>query len=442
MSKLIVELSKYIIVILMAFYTYECFAVFRYENAESRRGIYIRQNILMFLVHLLGFATIALRKDDIGYWFLYAVQLIVIFAFLIIFRTLYPNGNLLTLNNMCMLLSVGCIILARLSVDKAIKQFVIVVISMVFACTIPYLIQKFRNLKEFAWVYLSVGMAALLMVLIVGTVTNGSRLSFSLLGISFQPSEFVKILFVLGIAALLSKAEKFIQLMISALVAAGHVLILVLSKDLGSALIFFVVYLLMLLVATKNYLYLLLGIGSGAVAAWLSYRLFSHIRVRVSAWRNPWNDLNGTGYQITQSLFAIGTGGWFGLGLLEGTPKSIPYVEADFIFSAIAEEMGLIFAFCLILVCLSCFMMFMNIAMKLRDRFYQLVAVGLGVIYGFQIFLTIGGGTKLIPLTGVTLPFISYGGSSIVSTFMMFSIVQGLYIIRREQGKNVKKAEK
>ena len=143
--------------------------------------------------------------------------------------------------------------------------------------------------------------------------------------------------------------------------------------------------------------------------------------------------IDSAGYQITQSLFAISSGGFFGLGLYKGTPESIPTVEADFIFSAIAEELGILFAVCLILICVSCFIMFMNISIRLNDKFYQLIAFGLGVIYIFQVFLTIGGGTKFIPLTGVTLPLISYGGSSVLTTLMMFAIVEGLYVLRQKE---------
>lgn len=130
------------------------------------------------------------------------------------------------------------------------------------------------------------------------------------------------------------------------------------------------------------------------------------------------------------------------MGIYQGDPSSIPYVEADFIFSAIAEEMGVIFALCLILVCISCFLMFMNISMKIRQEFYRYIAVGLSITYIFQVFLTIGGGTRFIPLTGVTLPLVSYGGSSVLTTIIMFSIIQGLYIIRsKEGGKDEKKEE-
>lgn len=439
MERYILELSKYFMVICMALYTYECFAVFRYSDKEDRNGIYIRQVFLLFLIHTTGFLTLYLKNNSITYLFLYAFQLIVLFSVIVLFRAIYPRINRLTINNMCLLLSVGFIILTRLSINKSISQFKIIVLSLVVGLAIPYFVHKLHFLKHLTWVYGITGIIALGAVLIVGAVTNGSKISYSILGYTFQPSEFVKILFVFFVASMLYESDKFVNVAISAAVAAVHVIILVLSRDLGSALIFSVVYVCMVYVATKKWIYLLVGTGALAAAAAVAYKVFTHVQVRVQAWQNPWDDLAGTGYQITQSLFAIGTGSWFGLGLGEGTPASIPYVETDFIFSAIGEEMGVLFALCLILVCISCFIMFMNIAMKLKDKFYCLIAVGLGVTYIFQVFLTIGGGTKFIPLTGVTLPFISYGGSSVLTTVIMFSIIQGLYIIRQNEGKNFEK---
>jgi cell division protein FtsW (lipid II flippase) len=157
------------------------------------------------------------------------------------------------------------------------------------------------------------------------------------------------------------------------------------------------------------------------------------VRVRVQIWKDPFADYAGSGYQICQSLFSIAAGGWLGTGLYRGSPGAIPYVEEDFMFSAILEEMGGIFGICLILVCLAVFIMFVNIAMKLESRFYRLAAVGFGAIYATQVFLTIGGGTKLIPMTGVTLPLVSYGGSSLLSTLIMIAIVQGLYMLRSDE---------
>ena len=143
--------------------------------------------------------------------------------------------------------------------------------------------------------------------------------------------------------------------------------------------------------------------------------------------------MDSAGYQISQSLFAIGSGGWFGTGLYQGMPKRIPVVGTDFIFSAISEELGGLFALCLIFICIANFLMFFNIALKINNRFYKLMALGLGVLYASQVFTTLGGVTKFIPSTGVTLPLISYGGSSLMATMLMFAMVEGLYQYRGDK---------
>lgn len=436
------EFSKYVIALLITLYTYECFAVFRYDNEERRRGIYTRQNLLMFGFHFCSFLVICFETGDITYLFFYAFQQIVLYAAIVLFRMLYPKANRLVVNNMCMLLSVSFVILTRLDLQKAIKQFIIVAGSLVAALMIPFFVHKFKFLRNLKWIYALVGILALTVVLVLGQTTYGSKISYSIAGVTFQPSEFVKILFVFFVAGALYRSSSFFEVFTTAVIAGVHVVVLVISRDLGSALIFFVVYVFMVFVATRNYWYLLLGAAGGVGAAYIAYRVFTHVQVRVQAWRDPWSVIDSAGFQITQSLFAISSGGWFGLGLYKGTPESIPFVEADFIFSAIAEELGIIFAVCLILICVSCFIMFMNIAVRLNDKFYQLTAFGLGVTYIFQVFLTVGGGTKFIPLTGVTLPLISYGGTSVLTTLIMFSIIEGLYMIKQEEGELLKKVQK
>lgn len=443
MELYITELSKYFITLFIALYTLECFLVFRFPDEESRRGSYIRQNLFMFLVHFSCFLVICFETGKIEYLLFYALQQILLFSTIVLFRMIYPKGNRLIINNMCMLLSIGFIILSRLSFDKAIKQFFIVTVSVIVGMLIPFFIHKLKFLKSLTWIYAAVGIVGLAIVLILGSVTNGSKISYSVGGVTFQPSEFVKIIFVFFLASALCETHDIMRVMLTAILAGIHVLILVASKDLGSALIFFVVYVMMVFIATGKWIYLFLGSAGGCGAAMVAYHFFSHVQVRVQAWRDPFSCIEDAGYQITQSLFAISSGGWFGLGLFRGNPTSIPFVEADFIFSAVAEELGIIFSMCMILICISCFIMFMNIAVKLQNKFYHLIAFGLGVTYIFQVFLTIGGGTKFIPMTGITLPLISYGGSSVLTTLVMFFIIEGLYIIRQDEGaKRVKKKKK
>jgi cell division protein FtsW (lipid II flippase) len=178
----------------------------------------------------------------------------------------------------------------------------------------------------------------------------------------------------------------------------------------------------------------------GSFAAVIAYHLFAHVRKRVEAWKNPFLVYDTSGYQIAQGLFAIGAGGWFGTGLFHGRPETIPVASKDFIFAAICEEFGGVFAMCLILVCMSMFLLIVNISMELRkNTFYKLVAIGLGAEYAFQVFLTIGGVTKFIPMTGITLPLVSYGGSSVMSTIILIAIIQGLYILREDEGVEIEK---
>ncbi len=428
MHEYVTELSKYAITIMMAIYTFFCFWVFRYREEEKRRWIYVVQNVLMLLVQLFCFLDLYLISRDFQYLFFYAFVQVFLIAALMLVPLIYENINHLLLNNMCMLLGIGICMVSRLSFTKAIRQYVIVLVSLAISMLIPFLMGKIHFFKKLTWLYPLVGIAMLGIVLVVSEVTYGSKISFSMFGITFQPSEFVKIIFLFFLAAALWDNTSFGRIVVTAILAGIQIMILVLSKDLGSAVIFFFGFVMVVFVASRNYLYLLAGVVGGSGAAYIAYTVFDHVRTRVLAWQNPWQYIDDQGYQITQSLFAVGSGSWFGMGLLQGNPTAIPKVEADFIFSSICEELGVIFGICLILVCISCFIMIMETAIRIHDRFYQLIVYGIGIMYVFQIFLTVGGGIKFIPLTGVTLPFISYGGSSVMTTMFMFFIIQGIYI--------------
>lgn len=434
MREYVIELSKYFIAICMALYTYECFAVFRYRDEESRRGIYLRQNILLFIVQFFCFLDLTLASKKVEYLFFYLFVQVFLIAAIQVSGMVYEKASRLLINNMAMLLGVGFCMISRLSFQKALKQYVIVLISLVIVMFLPFVLNKFTFLKKLTWLYAAAGILLLSGVLILGEVTLGSKISYSIGGLAFQPSEFVKIIFIFFLAGALWENTSFKRVALTTALAGLHVLILVLSKDLGSALIFFMGYLFVVFIATRNYWYLLAGVIGGCAASYGAYLIFDHVKVRVLAWQDPWKYIDNQGYQITQSLFAIVSGSWFGTGLYKGNPSSIPFVDVDFIFSAVCEELGVLFGICLILVCISCFVMMMDIAVRLKDRFYQLIAYGLGIMYIFQIFLTIGGGIKFIPLTGVTLPFVSYGGSSVMTTMILFFIIQGLYIRMQQEG--------
>ena len=393
---------------------------------------------MIFFIDFTAFLVIYLKSMDFKVILFYIEMMIFFAAVQILYRIFYEDASLLLLNNMCMLLSVGFIMLCRLSLPSANKQLLIVAAGSAISLVIPVMIRKMKFLKDLTWVYAGVGVVLLAAVLVLASTSYGAKLS--LMGI--QPSEVIKITFVFFMASLLCGKVNFRKVVLATIVAVLHVGILVLSRDLGSAVIFFVTYLVLIYVSTRNPGYMFLGLGGGCVGAVIAYYLFGHVRQRVSAWRDPMAVYQNEGYQIVQSLFAIGTGGWFGMGLCQGSPEKIPVVKNDFIFSAICEEMGGIFAICLILVCTSFFLMIVTIALKIRNPFYKLIALGLGTEYAFQVFLTIGGVTKFIPMTGVTLPLVSYGGSSVMCTILMLAIIQGLYILREDEDEEIETQRK
>lgn len=416
----------------MAVYTYECFTVFGYHSEEKKRRILNGQSRTMFMMHFVAFLVLYLKTDDNKILLFYVAQLALLLTITILYPAVYPKISRLVVNNMCMLVCVGFVMLTRLNTTKAIKQFIFVAFGFVVSMFVPVIIRKVKQLSDLTKVYAIIGVISLALVLIRGATSGGAKLGFTIAGIGIQPSELVKIVFVFFVASSLKKSTEFKNVVITTAVAAAHVLILVVCKDLGAALIIFMVYLIMLYVATRQPLYFAAGIGAGGVASVAAYYLFAHVRTRVLLWKDPIGNYQTNG-QIAQSLFAIGTGSWFGMGLMQGAPNTIPVADEDFIFAAITEEMGVIFSLCLIMVYLSCYIMFLNIAMQLRDQFYKLVALGLGTCFIFQTFLTIGGVIKFIPMTGVTLPLVCYGGSSMLSTLIMFAIIQGLYILREDE---------
>ena len=423
MINIVVELSKYVILTLMIVYTVLCYYLVVGKHASDRKGLLRSQITLTFFLDFTAFVVIFLKTFDFKVVIFYAEMMIYFAAILILYRRIYKNASMLLLNNMCMLLSVGFIMLCRLDIASANKQLLIVACGSAVALVIPVMIRKMKFLKDLTWVYAGLG------IVLLGAVLALAQTSY----------EVIKLTFVFFMASLLAREVTFKKVVLATVVAGLHVGILVLSRDLGSAVIFFAAYLVLIYVSTRKPAYLCIGIAGGTAGAVVAYHLFGHVRQRVSAWKDPMAVYQNEGYQIVQSLFAIGTGGWFGMGLCQGSPEKIPVVKNDFIFSAICEELGGIFAICLIFVCMSFFLTIVEIALQIKNPFYKLIAIGLGAEYAFQVFLTIGGATKFIPMTGVTLPLVSYGGSSIMCMILMIAIIQGLYIYREDEDEEIER---
>ncbi len=426
-------MTKYGIVAVMIAYTILSFYLLVQKDRQKVRRLTLVENILILVYQLISYFTLYVALGD-GRYMLFAIFVIAaFFAIFLLYRTLYRHANMPLFNNMCMLLSVGLVVQSRLSFDNAVHQMMIASLGLVITFTLPMLRGQMRLLKNFGYGFGFVGIAILAVVMLLGATTLGANITYTIAGVTFQPSEFVKILYILFLASTLRDVQDFKSLAIVTAMAAAHVLVLVGSTDLGSGLIFFVVFLFMAFLATGAWWILAAGFGLGGTGAVICYFMFSHIQERVQAFLDPWSLIDSIGYQITQSLFAIGAGGLFGVGLGQGTPSAVPFVESDFVFAAVCEELGQLVGVCVILVGISCFIVMLELAAGFADRFYRLMAYGAAICYIFQMFLTLGGQTKFIPLTGVTLPFISYGGSSILSTLIIFTLVEAMCILRGEK---------
>ena len=433
MELFIVEMARYVIILLFALYTFYSFRAFAGHNKQRQNRVFAAQRTLTLLLHTVMSAILIMENKNIMYVGLWAAEFAFYLIFIKVYQACYKGLSKLVLNNIMMCMMVGFVILGRLASDYAVHQIILAAAAMVLCIFVPLIIEKFRILEKMGWYFAVIGIVFLMLVFVIGVEKYGSRNWISVGGIAIQPSEFVKILYVFFMASLLSQTTKFKHIVIISAVAAVHVVILVAEKDLGAALIYFVTYIFVLYVATTKVQYLGAGLAGGTLASIVAYHLFSHVKTRVQAWRDPWAEIRGGGYQVAQSLFAIGTGGFIGMGLGKGLPGSVPVVESDFVFSAISEDLGGVFAICLIMVYLSSYIMFVNIAMKMKKQFYKLTAFGLSVVFIFQVFLCVGGVTKFIPSTGVTLPLISYGGSSIVTTIIIFSVIQGMYVLNGKE---------
>ena len=427
-----VSYSKYLISASMVLFTLLAYVALPAAQ-ESRRTFEVLQRLCMAVFTINSFLTMAIIGENEDLFIFGILLTIIVIWTAILYRILYKSANMLMINNILMMFSIGIVMISRINHVKAQKQILIALAGILFLLLFPLVRSHLDSLRKGTYIYGMLGIAALGAVLLLGSITNGSKLSFGIAGLTFQPSEFVKILFILFMSSALCEENTNKHIAFLTAAAVAHVGILMLSRDLGSALIFFVVYISLLFLATGKWSYLFGGILLGAAGAVLCYFLFSHLRVRVQVFLDPWSSIDGSGYQITQALFAISFGGLFGAGLMQGMPSSIPFVESDFIFAAIIEEMGLIFGICLILLCLNIFTDFLLLSSSYSNKFYQLYTFGTAVAFIFQTFLTIGGEVRFIPLTGVTLPLVSYGGSSVLATFTMFGIVSAIFMLQEER---------
>ena len=416
--------------------------------------------ILALLVTTLGFATLIFAQGATSPPLIYGAYYAgTLFALYLGVRLILPHSDVLLLPLVTLLTGLGLVMIFRLTYNVdgkeglAITQAVWILIG---SGAMFLLVLFFRNYHRlFDYKYL---LAAVAVLLIASTFTplgyevNGARLWVSLGPVGFQPSEFARIALIIFFAGYLAETRDLLAATSRtilgvqipalkyfgpvALVWAASLGLLVFEKDLGSSLLFFAVPLLMLYAATGRIAYVLLGTVLFSGGSFLAFLLFDHVKVRVRAWLDPWAYPDTDGFQILQSIFNIADGGLLGTGLGAGFAQTIPEVETDFVFSAVASELGLLGASAVLLAFLAFVYRGTKIALLAEDDASKLLAFGLTAMFAIQTLVIVGGVTKAIPLTGITLPFVSYGGSSVVGNF----ILTGLLLLiseragRREEG--------
>ncbi len=447
MFDLVIVLTRYLFVFYIVFFLWQGV---RYIAAErkiwklNKNMAVSNQRVTIVFFHITAFLILAYIPDTFSFNPMVLVigvgALILFFAAQIGIDKFYKGSCPLIWNGMIFLMDTGLIMLTRLGRLPKIgeglsqKQLIWYFVGFCAIFAMPLFLKIVPKFEKLEYIYLFSGLALLLTPFLIGKEEFGAFNWIKIGSMNLQPSEIVKFLFVFYLASVFRKKLSFKQIIFPSAMAALYVLILVLQKDLGGALIFFMTYVVMMYVSTGSEILFASAMGSATIASIFAYKLFAHVRVRVAIWQDPWKDVYNTGTQIVQALFAIGTWGLLGSGLTRGFPGYVPVVARDSIFAAICEEMGSIFGMGIIGIYIMIFYRGAHIALRCKRRYYSVLAVGFTAMMAFQTFLILGGTIKLIPLTGVTLPFISYGGSSILVSAMMIGILQWVFMYYKDSG--------
>ena len=446
---LMILLSRYIfagfgiLFIIVAFSFMKPFINFSLGNRKEKNKL---MAICLYFFHLAGMSIIMGKQVDETVRLAMGINgLIVLGIFIISFiilRIMKRHEEIVLWQLMYFLMDIGFLMLERLDPNQASKQVVAYALGAFVALIFPSIFSIVIKPQN-KYFYLTILGLMMFLPFVFGDKILGATNWVSIGPLSFQPSEIGKIALVLFLASTLSDGEKqkkgYKKFIFPGIVTVVSLLCLVIQKDLGAVLLYYLTTLMMLLVATQSFLLPGLGLLAGAVGSILGYFMFSHVRVRVEAWLNPFKDINGSGYQVVQGLFAMGTWGWLGSGLTRGMPGKIPYAVSDYIFAAVCEEFGTIIGIVVLLCYLGIILLCLQVAFRYSHAFYRLVIVGIASIFGMQVFIIVGGVLKLIPLTGITTPFMSAGGSSILVSMSMIGLITYFSYKARE---NEEKGEK
>ena len=404
------------------------------ENNKLEKSMIKSRAKANFLVFLFEFLSLSLamifnienltKVDFYTYLAILAVTLLT--SFLVDKFTKSDNILLLIVN---MLFSIGVAIIYRLDPKLGRRQLQFYLVGVILFFITYFILKSYKKWDKLILFYAGVSIALFAVTLVFGSYLGGAK-NWIIIAkkISVQPSEFIKVPLAFFIASFYTNFNKislkpfgryFMNFMIYVFIG-----FLFLQKDLGTALIFFGVLILSQFVYEKDRKLIFVNMFFMILGSIAAYFLFGHVRIRVATWIDPWSDIEATGYQITQALFATASGGLFGTGIGLGRPDYIPVAESDFIFSAICEEMGVFMGVGVVLLFMILVYRAIKISLIQQNKFYSVLAFCIGVLFALQTFIILGGVLKLIPLTGVTLPFISQGGSSMLAGFILLGCLQ------------------
>ncbi len=393
----------------------------------------------MYVVNMKVTLSVSSLAVPIGLFAAFAVAHIAV-------RRLAPEADPAILPIVFLLSGIGIAFVTRLAPKLAVSQVTWLFLSVAAMILVLALVPSIEALSQYKFTMGIIGVALLLLPMLIGSSRGGSKLWIIIGPLSFQPGELAKILIVLFLAAYLAENREMLsasaihvgpfslprlRMLAPMLLMWGmSLLVVIFERDLGSALLFFTFFVIMLYVCTGRVSYVLISAVLLAIGGVFCYHFFGHVRTRVQIWLNPFSDPSGKGLQIVQSLYSLADGGLVGSGIGKGLPTLIPVVESDFIFSAIGEEMGLLGASAVLIGYLLLAVRGLATAARAKSDVSAFTAVGLTAVITVQAFLIVGGVTKLLPLTGVTLPFMSQGGSSLLASF----IIVGLLLKAGDEG--------
>ncbi len=426
---------------------------------RTRRGTELFFTLFAVALAVLAYAAVGLAQDGqlpagtLGY----GLGLGGLFlAAHVAVRRLAPYADPLIIPCVALLNGLGLVLIRRLDYDameraqsrgRAIPradaplQLIWTAVGIVLFIGVLLVVREHTRLARYTYTCAAVGLVCLLLpgLPVLGQTINGARLWIRVGPMTVQPSEIAKLLLIIFFAGYLVSKRDVLSLASRRVLGidfprardlgpvllawAASLAVLVREKDLGSSLLFFGIFIVMLYVATERTSWLLIGLGLFLGGAFVAYTLFTHVQQRVDTWLDPFADAGGDGYQLVQGLFGFGSGGLTGTGLGEGSPGTVPFAKTDFILATIGEELGLFGVMAVLMLFALIVERGLRTALACRDSFGKLLAVGLSFALGLQVFVIVGGVTRLIPLTGVTLPWLSYGGSSIVANWALVALL-------------------